>query len=487
MLYSSLDVIHLRNKQINIAMYILLFIDFIINIIIQNDATRIVLVNGIPLFVTFCLTLFILQKKYIKETMFAIIFSILAMLFLVNISTTNESAVIANMLYLFVPMFFSMLYQYWKLLLTTTILSMSSFLYIAFTRLPLFESLHSKAYLFHFIYIFLIFAVVSLVQSRFSDYLRATTVEKSDETDLYFLQSNQLSAKLKDKTDIIHHFNDHLQDKVESSAIISDKMAEGFDQMKSLFGETNSNMKMMNQKTQDMNGEMDNLHQNTKKLKQEAINNQKIVIDALDEVEDLSNSIDKLQHTIDDNSITSQKVYQKTEDIVKLITSISNISQQTNLLALNASIESSRAGEHGKGFGVVANEVKKLAVETDLFAKRIHQILGDLQSESNEALTKATKSKSDITQSKEASRLVKEAFENIQIHNTRMTSQSEQVESMLQNLRYLFNEIMEMTNRIYSVNGIQHDSFTEFTLSLEDMYENIKQIENEFEKVIQHK
>lgn len=486
MMYSSLDVIHLRNKQINVAMYVLLLIDCLINITIRNDTSRILLVNGIPLLVTGIFTFLIFQKKYIQETMYGIIFSIVAMLFLVNITTTNESAVVANMLYLFVPMFFSMLYQNWKLLLTATTLSMSAFLYIAFTRLPLFETLHSKAYLFHFLYIFIIFAVVSFVQSQFSEYLRQTTVEKADETDLYFLQSNQLTAKLEEKTALIHDFHAELQDKSESSAIISEKMVEGFDQMKSLFGETNSNMKTMNQKTQDMNGEMDNLHQNTKKLKQEAINNQKIVIDALDEVEDLSSSIDKLQHTIDDNSSTSQKVYQKTEDISKLITSISNISQQTNLLALNASIESSRAGEHGKGFGVVANEVKKLAVETDLFAKKIHQILSELQNESNEALIKATKSKSDITQSKEASHLVKEAFENIQHHNTRITSQSEQVESMLQNLRYLFNEIMDMTNQIYSVNSIQHDSFTEFSLSLDDMYENIQKIEEEFAKVMNH-
>lgn len=479
-MYSNSDVIHLRNKQINKFMYVLLAIDLLINLIANHDYSRIFLIIGIPLLFTGIFTYFIKRRAFVQETMYAIIFFILIVLVLVNLTANSEGAIFADMFYLFVPMFFSILYQNWKLVISTTILSMGSFLYFAFIRMPLFTTNPSKAYILHFAAIFFIFAIVSFVQSRFSEHLRQTTTDKAEEADLYFLESNKSLDKVQKQTALVEDFNSDLHNNVENNTIISSGMMEGFDQMKVLFENTNDNMAIMNSKTTDMNTEIHTLYQSAKQLKDETQKSQGIVVDALGEVDELSNSINKLQSTIDENATNSQIVYQKTDDIGKIIASISNISQQTNLLSLNASIEAARAGEHGKGFGVVATEVKKLAVETDIFAKQIHHILSELQSESNEALQKAKRSKSDIIQSKEASRMVKEAFEKIQNHNSTITSQSEQVESMLQNLKKLFDDITDMSQNIYNVSGIQHESFTEFNLSLEEMNQNISKIEEGF-------
>lgn len=65
---------------------------------------------------------------------------------------------------------------------------------------------------------------------------------------------------------------------------------------------------------------------------------------------------------------------QKIEEIGPIVTAISSIADQTNLLALNAAIEASRAGENGRGFGVVASEVKRLAGEIMDATRRATQI-----------------------------------------------------------------------------------------------------------------
>ncbi len=67
------------------------------------------------------------------------------------------------------------------------------------------------------------------------------------------------------------------------------------------------------------------------------------------------------------------------EEILMILSAISNIAEQTNLLSLNASIESARAGEAGRGFAVVANEIRKLAEKSTEYANEINHVITDVQ------------------------------------------------------------------------------------------------------------
>lgn len=79
-------------------------------------------------------------------------------------------------------------------------------------------------------------------------------------------------------------------------------------------------------------------------------------------------------------------LHNKIKDISRITETIESIAAETNLLALNASIEAARAGEHGKGFAVVASEVRKLAEQSNLATREIHEMIQGIEGETEKTV-----------------------------------------------------------------------------------------------------
>ncbi len=77
---------------------------------------------------------------------------------------------------------------------------------------------------------------------------------------------------------------------------------------------------------------------------------------------------------------------EQAQAIGEIIAVVNNVADQTNILAFNAAIEASRAGEQGKGFGVVASEIKSLAEQSKKATVQVRQILGEIQRATNSAV-----------------------------------------------------------------------------------------------------
>ncbi|MFA6969862.1 MAG: HAMP domain-containing methyl-accepting chemotaxis protein [Gallionella sp.] len=171
------------------------------------------------------------------------------------------------------------------------------------------------------------------------------------------------------------------------------------------------------------------------------------------EVADAVNEIKRIEHAVNEASNQIESLGQRAHEISSIVNAIKEVADQTNLLALNAAIEAARAGEQGRGFAVVADEVRKLAERTAQSAQEITGMIGSIQTEAENSTNIMRKGNELVAQGVKKAELAGGAMHQIDESSASVLSAISDISAVLREQRISSTEIAQNVELIASMTG----------------------------------
>lgn len=241
---------------------------------------------------------------------------------------------------------------------------------------------------------------------------------------------------------------DNLSASADQLAQVTRETSEGVDKQK-------NESKLLAQSIQELSNAAEEVAQNAANAEGSASDTKSLADEGKNMVLHVAKTNTELAQKVDAATDVVKNLAEGAQGIGRVSQEISDIAEQTNLLALNAAIEAARAGEQGRGFAVVADEVRSLASRTQLSTEEIRSIINNLSTISNEAVQAMETSKAQASDSVEDANKAAHALEDIASSVDKIREMNTMIAAAASEQSAVVNEI---NNNIHAISAISEQT-----------------------------
>lgn len=232
-----------------------------------------------------------------------------------------------------------------------------------------------------------------------------TVVNSKDEVGDLSKTLNIMTANLREMIGTMKSAAGQLTQNSSKTAVSLNEMKDALEEVSNNMGEVTASISNGTTNAEHASGILGTLADNindSKAIANHSVGNSRTTMEIAQQgqerANDINHDMEKIRQASIESGNTIENLIESTTKIQDITNSISGIAEQTNLLALNASIEAARAGEHGAGFAVVAEEVRKLAEQSNTEVQEVEKLVADIMTHIQQVVS-STKESTDLIES----------------------------------------------------------------------------------------
>ncbi|WP_405153592.1 methyl-accepting chemotaxis protein [Paenibacillus sp. FSL K6-0108] len=193
-------------------------------------------------------------------------------------------------------------------------------------------------------------------------------------------------------------------------------------------------------------------------------------------IEHTTKQMNLINHSVNETDVVMRMLDERSQQIGTMLQAITDIAKQTNLLALNASIEAARAGEEGRGFSVVAAEVRKLAEQSNQSSEQISTLIQDMRTDIEQSLKTLERVKQDVDSGIQIASETEQQFNKIVGSTNFIAQQTEELASVTQQITASVQEITAGQEQVSNLALQAADNSQNIAASSEEQLASMEQI-----------